>query len=151
METTSQVIPKPRNPYGPPMSLLGLGLGVGVILILESGIGEVGRPKIAMLMPGIMLATMAFIFLFGVIYAWRGFEKRFGTDSLVGYWEIEGEEWREHLLKEKAKLIKLALIGGLVLPGIVLGVVLLLAHSDGDLEGVLPVALMTGGGIAMLA
>lgn len=130
------------------MSLLGLALGVGVILILESGIGEVGRPKIGMLLPGIMLLTVAAIFLFGVVMAWRGFEKRFGRESLLGYWEVAGDDWQKHLAVEKGKLVKRGLIVGFGMPGMELAVMLTLAASDGDLAGVAPAACIVSAAIA---
>ena len=101
MSVPNKIIPKPQNPYRLGVGLLGLGLGVGIILILNSGIGEVGRPDIVLMMSGIFLTTIAGIFLFGVGFAWRGFEKRFGPESLLGYWEGEEEDWKEHLETEK--------------------------------------------------
>lgn len=143
-------IPSPRNPYGVGIAVLGLLIVVGVVLIFKSGIGTVGRPVIGLLLPGIMLVTMAAIFLFGALFGWRGFEKRFGRESLLGYWEIAAGEWREHLEGEKKKLIKLGLFGGLGIPGVALGVMLILAYSDGKLDEIRPVSLVVAAGIAIV-
>jgi hypothetical protein len=72
------------------MVILFLLVIVGVVLISESGMGSVRRPNIGLFVPGLLLVTMAGIFLIGVIFGWRGFEQRFGLHSLLGYWEISG-------------------------------------------------------------
>lgn len=150
MSDSARKIPRASNPYGPGVVPLTVLILIGIALIVQSGIASVGPPDIRLLLPGIMLTTMAVIFLFGAVVCWRGFEKRFGPGALLGYWEIEGGDWQEHLETEKKKLKKLALIGGVGFPGIVLTVMLVLAQSDGDLEGVMPVALIVCGGISLV-
>lgn len=143
-------IPCPRNPYGSGIIVLGLLVFAGVILILTSGIGSGGRPVIGLLMTGIMLVTVAVIFLFGAAFGWMGFEKRFGRDSLLDYWEIEEAQWREHLEREKGKLRSFALIGGLGIPGVMLAVMLILAGSEGKLGEYGPISALVAAGVAIV-
>lgn len=148
MSAPNKTIPIPPNPYHLGIGLVALGFGLGIILILISGIGEVGRPKVGLMVSGIILATMAGIFFFGVSFAWRGFEKRFGPESLSGYWEIPESEWREHLETEKRKLLKAGLIAGVSLPLVLLVVFFVLAHFDHQGSGFIPIAFMVSGGLA---
>lgn len=142
MKDFSEPLPCPRNPYGAGIITLAVLTIVGVALIFASGVGSVGRPAIGLLLPGILLVTGAAIFLLGAVIAWRGFEKRFGRDLILGYWEVVGEEWQKHLKGEKSRLLKIAIVGGLGIPAVVVGVILVLAHSDGELDKVMPITLI---------
>lgn len=141
---------KPRNPYGPALVVLGVLFVAGPIMISALGVGSRPQPSIGIFLPGVMMMTISVIMFFGAYYGWKGFEKRFGSESLRGQWEVPGRQWKEHLEKEKGRLVKRGFFAGVILPGLVVGVILFLGSRDGKLEDVLPITLMVGGALVIV-
>lgn len=150
MKDAPNSFPRLRNPYGAVLVLLALLTLGGVIAIWMSGMGSRARPNLGLFIPGLTVLTLAVIFGIGVFYSWRGFEKRFGPQSLLGYWEVPEEDWVEHLEREKGRLRQRALIGGIGIRAVVLVVFLWLAYSDGELEKAMPIGLLVSGPMAFV-
>lgn len=99
---------------------------------------------------GIMLLTLAAIFLFGVIIAAKGFSKRFSGEKLVAYWVIEGGKWKEFVEERKKMIFKRGGIVGASLAVMFVGVVLFMAYSRDDFEDVMQVAMISGVSIVLV-
>ncbi len=121
--------------------LFGLAAG-GVLAILMSGMGSRPRPSIGLFLPGLMVLTLAVIFGVGAFYGWRGFEKRFCQNCLLGHWQIPDRQWLEYLKREKKRLRRGGLLTIVGMPVVVSAVILGLAYEDGEFEEALPIALL---------
>ena len=58
--------PRPRNPYGWLLLLLGGLAAGGMLAILVSGMGSRVRPNLGFFIPGLIILTLAVIFGIGV-------------------------------------------------------------------------------------
>lgn len=143
-----KVMPIPENPYRIHLLVNCVLWLAGFICLVGSG--GPSREGMMGFLAGVILLSLAFIFLFGVIFGWRGFSKRFSEDHLVDYWEIDGRKWKVFAEARKKSILMRGAIVGVSLALIVTGVMLFMAYADGDLSDVLPVAAMIGGFICLV-
>lgn len=138
MSITRSENPDPPNPYRIHAAMLGLLWLSGL-----SALGVSDGPSRAHPLPflaGVMLLTVASLVSFGVAYAWVGFGKRFPREKLVAYWEIHGGEWDDLVARGRRgnKRAAILLVG--VFPGMIFLTMLVIAWSEGELVGILPLA-----------
>jgi len=141
--------PQPSNPYSVFAVLTG-GLGILGIIALERCGWEPSRAHPIAFITGVMGLTTACLLAVGVAYGWLGFEKRFGQERLVAYWETGDGDWREHSRKQRKRILRTGIWLMLGSPLVVVLVMLALAFTDGKVVGTLPFAFVIGGLISLV-